>query len=132
MEIVNLPPVVMLLISYCVEFYCLSLARFPWLTMLFKEFKEYYGYNGYEASFFNLQPSLFSICTHLIANDAKARKPLDEGGLSYKGTWTSLEGMCHEMKMWNDKYADSVAKIRPRANSFEEDGRQPIEYDGVG
>ncbi len=79
-----------------------------------------------------MQPSLFSICTHLIANDAKARKPLDEGGLSYKGTWTSLEGMCHEMKMWNDKYADSVAKIRPRANSFEEDGRQPIEYDGVG
>ena len=118
-EIINLPPVVMLLISYCIEFYCLSLVRFPWLTVMFKEFKDYTGYKGHEASLFNLQPPLFSICTHLIANDAKVRKPLEEGGLGYKGIWTSLEGMCHEMKMWNDKYGKTVEKTRPRANSIE-------------
>jgi len=66
-----------------------------------------------------LQPPLFSICTHLIANDAKVRKPLEEGGLGYKGIWTSLEGMCHEMKMWNDKYGKTVGMTRPSANSIE-------------
>jgi hypothetical protein len=110
----------MLLISYCIEFYCLSLVRFPWLTVLFKEFKNYTGYKGHESNLINLQPSLFSICTHLIANDAKSRKPLEEGGLGYKGICTSLEGMCHEMKMWNDKYTKAVKKMRPRSNSIEE------------
>jgi len=98
----------MLLISYYIEFYCLSLVRFPWLTVLFKEFKNFTGYSGNESSLYNLQPPLFSICTHLIANDAKARKPLEEGGLGYKGIWTSLEGMCHEAKMWNDKNTKTV------------------------
>ena len=119
-KIVNLPPVIMLLTSYCIEFYCLSLARFPWLTMVFKELKEYTAYRGHESSLFNLQPPLFSICTHLIANDAKVRKPLVEGGLGYKGIWTTLEGMCYEVKMWNDRYTKAAEDVRPRSNSIKE------------
>ena len=134
-KIVKLLPVVMLLISYCIEFYCLSLVRFPWLKVVFTEFGEYSGYNGNEARLFNLQPSLFTICTHLIANDAKARKPLEEGGLGYKGIWTTLEGMCNEVKRWNDKYSKTVKKTRARSNSIDEmveNLAAVVEYEGVG
>jgi len=57
----------------------------------------------------NLQPSLFTICTHVIASDAAARKPLDEGGLGYEAIWTTMEGMCNEMRLWNEKYASNAS-----------------------
>ena len=101
-RVTTIPPVLMLLVAYCIESYCLTLARFPILRRVFKE------PDASEASYMNLQPSLFTICTHVIASDAAARKPLDEGGLGYKAIWTTLEGMCNEMRLWNEKYASNV------------------------
>ncbi|KAF5595147.1 cholesterol dehydrogenase [Fusarium subglutinans] len=40
-----------------------------------------------------VQPGLITICTHLVASDAEARKPISEGGLGYKGLLTTLEGV---------------------------------------
>ncbi|POS79356.1 hypothetical protein DHEL01_v202241 [Diaporthe helianthi] len=92
-RLVSLPPMPFLLISYMVEFYSLlpfklprSLAKFvPPLTGDIK----------------HLQPGLFSICTHLIADNADAGRAVAEGGLGYHGVLTTLEGMCQELVDWN-------------------------------
>jgi hypothetical protein len=43
----------------------------------------------------NLQPSLFElIMVHLFFDDSRARLPPEEGGLGYRGRWTTLEGLC--------------------------------------
>jgi len=107
-RIIRLPPVLMLLVAYCIESYCLILARFPSLRTIFPEPE------ASEASYMNLQPSLFTICTHIIANDAEARKPMDEGGLGYKAIWTTLEGMCNEVRLWNEKYASKASQDQTR------------------
>jgi hypothetical protein len=53
-----------------------------------------------------VQPALFSVsAANLIGTDAAARKPVQEGGLGYKGGNTTLEGMCMQMKIWNDEHA---------------------------
>lgn len=103
-RVTTLPPVLMLLIAYCIETYCLTLARFPVLRKVFPEPQ------ADEAAIMNLQPSLFTICTHVIASDAEARKPLDEGGLGYKGIWTTMEGMCDEMRLWIAKYGSTAER----------------------
>jgi nucleoside-diphosphate-sugar epimerase len=42
----------------------------------------------------NLQPSIFPlVLVRLIFDDSKARLPPEKGGLGYKGTWTSPEGL---------------------------------------
>lgn len=96
----------MLLVAYAIETYCLTLTRFPVLRKVFKEPEPY------EASFMNLQPSLFTICTHLIASDAEARKPLEDGGLGYQGVYTTMEGMCEEMRLWVEKYESKTGEMR--------------------
>lgn len=43
----------------------------------------------------NLQPSLYALVNvHLIFLDHRARLPPSEGGLGFKGAWTTLEGLC--------------------------------------
>jgi hypothetical protein len=105
-RITPLPPVLTLLVAYTIESYCLTLARFPVLRKVLKEPE------ASEASFMNLQPSLFTICTHLIASDAEARKPLEDGGLGYQGVYTTMEGMCEEMRLWVEKYGSKTEEMR--------------------
>jgi hypothetical protein len=43
----------------------------------------------------NLQTSLFALTSvHLICDDSRARLPPERGGLGYRGTWTTLQGLC--------------------------------------
>jgi hypothetical protein len=110
-RVTALPPVLMLLIAYCIEAYCLTLVRVPFLGRIFTE------PNPSEASLSNLQPSIFTICTHVIASDAEARKSLDDGGLGYEGVWTTMEGMCNEMRLWINKYGNGALKNCAKTNT---------------
>jgi len=86
------PPVFMLVCSYVVEWYNLLPYRAPLLGKMLPEIKGDARY---------LQPGLFTICTHLIASDAAARRPLSQGGLGYEGIMTTMQGMVLEILEWN-------------------------------
>ncbi|KAH8770806.1 hypothetical protein F5883DRAFT_50936 [Diaporthe sp. PMI_573] len=92
-RMISLPPMPFVLVSYLVEFYTLlpfhlpsSLARL--VPPLSGDIK-------------HLQPGLFSICTHLVADNADAGRAVSDGGLGYRGVLTTLEGMCQELVDWN-------------------------------
>ena len=49
---------------------------------------------GLGSDIVNLQPSLFSLVNvHLIFDDSRARLPPEQGGLDYKGAWTTLQAI---------------------------------------
>ncbi|KAF9069436.1 hypothetical protein BDP27DRAFT_1293737 [Rhodocollybia butyracea] len=80
----------MLMIAYLIEFYYLTRhflvsSKFGLISKLLP------AVNG---DIVNLQPSLYSLTmVHLIFDDSRARLPPEKGGLGYKGTWTTLEGL---------------------------------------
>lgn len=104
-RMISLPPMPFVLVSYLVEFYTLlpfrlpsSLARF--VPPLSGDIK-------------HLQPGLFSICTHLVADNADAGRAVGDGGLGYRGVLTTLEGMCQELVDWNreqEEHATQAAR----------------------
>ncbi|KAH7174704.1 uncharacterized protein B0J16DRAFT_388529 [Fusarium flagelliforme] len=91
-----LPPIFMLLLSIVVEWYILLPYQFPILRRILPDL---------EGDINKLQPGLFSICTHLIASDAEAKKPVSEGGLGYEGIVTSLDGIVMEIIEWNKEHS---------------------------
>ncbi|ORY68208.1 uncharacterized protein BCR38DRAFT_362485 [Pseudomassariella vexata] len=95
-RLIVLPPVIMLLISYCIEWYSILPHKFPLLKNILPEIRG-------EAK--HLKPGLFSITTHLIGSDANARKPVEQGGLGYSGVLTTLQGMTLEILEWNREHA---------------------------
>jgi hypothetical protein len=96
-RILPLQPVVMLLLSYPIEWYSLALARFPCLRKVLPELT---------GEVKHLKPGLFSICSHLVASNAVASAPVSSGGLGYKGVLTTLEGMTQEVVEWNRDHKD--------------------------
>ena len=90
-----LQPVVVLCLSYVIEWLQIAPHRFPWLKMILPEIK------GDARS---LQPRIFTICTHIIGSDAEARKAVSEGGLGYTGVITTLEGIVSEIVEWNREH----------------------------
>lgn len=100
-----IPPLPMLLLSYAFEFYNLFPVRHPELAKYLPKLPGDMVY---------LEPGLFSICTHLVGNMDQARKPVDQGGLGYRGVLTTLEGMCQELLEWNreqEEHARVTAKL---------------------
>ncbi|KAL1747410.1 3-beta hydroxysteroid dehydrogenase/isomerase family-domain-containing protein [Schizophyllum fasciatum] len=86
----SLSPTLMLAIAYIVEAFYVTRHRLlasgrPWLARLLPEIK------GEIAS---LQPSLWNLVgPHLIFDDSRARLPPEQGGLGYRGVWTTMEGV---------------------------------------
>jgi hypothetical protein len=98
-ETIYVSPIFLLLISYPIELYCLTKAVIPILDWILPELPG-------DVSL--LQPTLFSIsCAHVVATDAAAQKSIKEGGIGYRGIYTTLEGMCQEIKNWNDEHRDA-------------------------
>jgi hypothetical protein len=95
----SLPPIVMVLLSYPIEWYCLARARHAFLR---RHLPELTG----EAK--HLKPAIFSICTHLVASNAVASQPVSSGGLGYTGVLTTLEGMTQEVVEWNREHDDAA------------------------
>lgn len=59
-----------------------------------------------------LQPALFAVSTvHTIADDSRARKSPEEGGLGYRAPITTLDGMCKEVYEWNRDLEKNTAEV---------------------
>lgn len=91
-----IPPVLMLCLSYLVEWLIVLPHRFPWLKSIAPKI---------EGEMRSLQPGIFTICTHLIASDTDARKPVSQGGLGYTGVMTTMQGMVLEILEWNREHS---------------------------
>jgi hypothetical protein len=91
-QVLTLQPIVMVLMSYPIEWYSLSLAWFPLLQRVLP---------ALTGEVKHLKPGIFSICTHLVASNAVAGQPAAKGGLGYTGVLTTLEGMTQEVVEWN-------------------------------
>ncbi|KAE8372544.1 hypothetical protein BDV26DRAFT_97741 [Aspergillus bertholletiae] len=90
----RVPVIPFILMSYPIEWYTFVQHQYlPWLPKLTGDLVQ-------------LQPALFAIsCAHTIADDSRARKSPKEGGLGYNPPITTLDGMCREVKAWNEKAA---------------------------
>ncbi|GME26601.1 3-beta hydroxysteroid dehydrogenase [Neofusicoccum parvum] len=111
-KFVAVPPVLMFVLSHVVEAYALLQWRYlravlPPLT----------------GDLAVLQPALFAICcVHLFYDDGEARKRPEEGGLGYRAPWTTMEGMCQQVLVWNEEWKARVEEERGRRGEVEGDG----------
>lgn len=89
----SMEPLPMLLFSHLVELYSyIQCAYLPWVLP---------KVTGQLAQ---LQPSLFAISgVHVIADDTRARLSPAEGGLGYNAPFTTIDGMCKQLRDWNQK-----------------------------
>ncbi|KAJ5085389.1 hypothetical protein N7532_010160 [Penicillium argentinense] len=107
----SIPPVPFFVFSYLVEFY--SVIQYKYLQFLPK----------LTGDLSQVQPALFSISdVFCIADDSRARKAPELGGLGYNPPLSTLEGMCKQLVDWNRKAElkevdVDVAKIGPVAVS---------------
>ncbi|KAL2198286.1 hypothetical protein P885DRAFT_75899 [Corynascus similis CBS 632.67] len=97
-RVLPLQPIIMVLLSYPIEWYSLALARFPVLRTVLPELT---------GEVKHLKPGIFSICTHLVASDDAARQPVRSGGLGHTGVLTTLEGMTQEVVEWNQEHSNA-------------------------
>ncbi|KAJ7487813.1 3-beta hydroxysteroid dehydrogenase/isomerase family-domain-containing protein [Mycena latifolia] len=82
-------PTVMLLLAHMLEWY--YLARIALLTAGSSFAQRLPPLGG---DIVNLQPALFNLVNvHLIFDDSRARLPAAQGGLGYRGAWTTLEAL---------------------------------------
>lgn len=80
----------MLLFSHLVEFYYLGrhflAPSLPFISQMLPPIG---------GDLVNLQPSLFALTSvHLIFDDSRARLSPEQGGLGYRGAWTTLQALC--------------------------------------
>lgn len=96
----SVPPLPLFMIAYLVEAYVyIQDAWLPWLLPKVK------------GDLLQLQPALFAISdVFCIADDSRARKAPAEGGLGYRPTMTTLEGMCKELVHWNQNVTAKTMK----------------------
>lgn len=102
-QAVALQPIMMVLLSYPIEWYSLALARFPFLRTVLPELT---------GEVKHLKPGIFSICTHLVASNEVASRSVSDGGLGYRGVLTTLEGMTQEVVEWNREHQGGVVGER--------------------
>ncbi|KAI9934205.1 hypothetical protein ASPWEDRAFT_170169 [Aspergillus wentii DTO 134E9] len=85
------PAIAMYLFSYLVEWYAL-LQHWYFSALLPRV----------SGDLAQLQPGLFAISdVHVFADDSRARKGPELGGLGYNPPIGTLDGMCREVEMWN-------------------------------
>ncbi|SRR6266480_6444431 len=92
-RIIYLQPVVVLVMAYCIEYYCHLLAHVPLLRRFLSE---------PTGNLALVRPSTIVAATiHQFAYDQPARKSVEEGGLGYRGVCTTLEGLCDLVRQFN-------------------------------
>ncbi|KXX74087.1 3beta-hydroxysteroid-dehydrogenase/decarboxylase isoform 2 [Madurella mycetomatis] len=94
-----LQPIVIVLLSYPVEWYTLLRVKYPILQKVLPELT---------GEVKHLKPGIFSICTHLVASNDVASQTTAAGGLGYRGVVTTLEGMTQEVIEWNREHKDAA------------------------
>lgn len=103
-KFVAVPPALMFVVSHLVEAY--ALCQFRYFGRVLPPLK---------GDLAVLQPALFAICcVHLFYDDGEARKRPEEGGLGYRGPWTSMEAMCQQAAVWNEEWKVRAGKEEKR------------------
>ncbi|KAJ5122636.1 hypothetical protein N7448_003771 [Penicillium atrosanguineum] len=100
-EFPTLQPGLLLVFSYLVEFYCVVQHKYlPWLLpKLIGDLAQ-------------MQPSLFAISDiFCFADDSRARKTPEQGGLGYSPPINTLDGMCKQLVDWNTKAEAKLVDI---------------------
>lgn len=88
-KITSLSPVMMLMLAHCIEFYCVSLVRWPILQSILPPLPPLVQL---------LQPAGFRSCNvHQVSASQGASRSFQDGGLGYRGLCTTLEGMCQQI-----------------------------------
>jgi len=89
----TMQPALLLVFSHLVELYCVI--QHKYLSWLLPRLT---------GDLAQMQPSLFAISdVFCFADDSRARKAPEQGGLGYKPPITTLEGMCKQLVDWNAK-----------------------------
>ncbi|KAF4582584.1 hypothetical protein EYR38_002712 [Pleurotus pulmonarius] len=105
-------PTVMLFIAHTIELYYLvqyylSTSTLPILRPLGRLLPTING------DLVNLQPSLWALTqVHLVFDDSRARLPPEQGGLGYRGSWTTLEALHKTVA----EYKNGVSKFDNRSD----------------
>lgn len=87
----NVPALPILLLAHLIELY--ALVQYRYLPELLPRLSP---------DLAQLQPALFSVASiHCIADDSRARKSPQLGGLGYSAPLTTLDAMCKELIEWN-------------------------------
>lgn len=94
-EVIRLPPLPLYLIAHLIESWSLLLARVPFLARL--------GLREPRGAVRDLQPSIFTPAAFIMVVDEEARKSVEDGGIGYKGLFTTLEGVCEQIWRWNQE-----------------------------
>ncbi|EGR50975.1 uncharacterized protein TRIREDRAFT_57647 [Trichoderma reesei QM6a] len=87
------PPVLMLLVCYVVEWYALVVNLVPALQRWVSEPGEPLRW---------VQPGVFATGLNCLVDDGEARRGVEEGGIGYRGGCLTVEGMCDEVRGWNE------------------------------
>ncbi|KAK3341422.1 hypothetical protein B0T25DRAFT_593979 [Lasiosphaeria hispida] len=93
-KVTILQPIVLLIMGHLVEAYTLMLARLPFLKTTLGLKEPAFPLNL-------LQPSIMAISMHMKIDDSAARQSVEHGGIAYRGTCNSLDGVCQEILEWN-------------------------------
>ncbi|OTA55795.1 NAD(P)-binding protein [Hypoxylon sp. EC38] len=108
-QTIKVPPVVMLLLAHAVEIYGDLPYKYPLLRKVLPELK---------GDIRHLKPGIFSICTHLVAFNDEAGRPVSQGGLGYTGVLTTLEGMTLEILEWNKEHVNDTKNRKTYTTSI--------------
>lgn len=91
-------PVFMLVLAHVLELYVYAQLKLSWLLP------------ALTGDIAQIQPSLFNISnTFAIADDARARKSPEQGGLGYQAPLTTMDGLCKQLLDWNQRVPGKVA-----------------------
>ena len=97
-RITYIPPAVVLVMAYCIEYYCNLLAHVPLLRRFLPE---------PTGNLALTRPStIVAASIHQFASDQPARKSVEEGGLGYSGVCTTLEGLCNLVRQFNLEHGE--------------------------
>ena len=90
------PPLLFLALGYLQEAYCIARAKFlpSSLARLVPDTREPICY---------IQPGLFDVSISQVVDNSEATKDVENGGIGYRAACGSLEGLCAQMKEWNDE-----------------------------
>lgn len=94
------PPLPLYLLSFLLEWWCLLLARLPFLT------RAPFGWGEPPGDVSMMRPCVFTnIYACMYCVDEAARKSVEEGGIAYRGGMTTLEGLCELIRDWNNVWS---------------------------
>ncbi|KAL7927499.1 hypothetical protein ACQKWADRAFT_276946 [Trichoderma austrokoningii] len=86
------PPLLILMLSYLVEWYALLLNAVPLLGRFLSELGEDVKW---------IQPGVHATSLHYFIDDSEAKKTPADGGFGYSPCCTTVEGLCSQVVDWN-------------------------------